>query len=125
MLFMQLRNDCNMNRLFDLLVALIALILLSPIFILAILIVFISDGLPIFYTQERVGRHGKSFNLYKFRSMKVSADKVSLTTFKDDARIFKGGRFLRKYKIDELAQLFNVLKLEMSIVGPRPTVLED
>lgn len=125
MFFMQLRNDCNMKRLFDLLIALIALILLSPIFILAILIVFISDGLPIFYTQERVGKHGKIFNLYKFRSMKISADKMSFTTFKDDARIFKAGRFLRKYKIDELAQLFNVFKADMSIVGPRPTVLED
>ena len=122
---MQLRNDCNMKRLFDLLIALIALILLSPIFILAILIVFISDGLPIFYTQARVGKHGKLFTLYKFRSMKVSADKMSFTTFKDDARIFKAGRFLRKYKIDELAQLFNVFKADMAIVGPRPTVLED
>ena len=57
--------------------------------------------------------------------MKVSADKISFTTFKDDARIFKAGRFLRKYKIDELAQLFNVFKADMAIVGPRPTVLED
>ena len=56
--------------------------------------------------------------------MKVSADKISFTTFKDDARIFKAGRFLRKYKIDELAQLFNVFKADMAIVGPRPTVLE-
>ncbi len=113
------------KRLFDLLVVLIALVLLLPIFVIAFLIVLIADGFPVFYIQQRVGLNGKIFNLYKFRSMKKDADKLGSTTFKDDDRIFFGGRFLRKYKIDELAQLLNVLKGEMSIVGPRPTVLED
>jgi lipopolysaccharide/colanic/teichoic acid biosynthesis glycosyltransferase len=114
-----------MKRLFDLFVVLVALILLSPIFIIAFFIIFIADGFPVFYIQQRVGLNGKMFNLYKFRSMKKNSDKLGSTTFKNDDRIFLGGRFLRKYKIDELAQLLNVLKGEMSIVGPRPTVMED
>jgi undecaprenyl phosphate N,N'-diacetylbacillosamine 1-phosphate transferase len=114
-----------MKRLFDLFVVLVALILLSPIFIIAFFIIFIADGFPVFYIQQRVGLNGKMFNLYKFRSMKKNSDKLGSTTFKNDDRIFLGGRFLRKYKIDELAQLLNVLMGEMSIVGPRPTVMED
>ena len=90
-----------MKRLFDLLVVLIALILLSPIFVIAFLVVSIADGFPVFYIQERVGLNGKIFKLYKFRSMKKDSDKSSSTTFKDDDRIFFGGNFLRKYKIDE------------------------
>jgi len=114
-----------MKRLFDLFVVLVALILLSPILISAFFIIFIADGFPVFYIQQRVGLNGKMFNLYKFRSMKKNSDKLGSTTFKNDDRIFLGGRFLRKYKIDELAQLLNVIKGEMSIVGPRPTVMED
>ena len=114
-----------MKRIFDLLVVLFAFIVLSPIFIITILIIIIFDGFPVFYIQKRVGLNGKIFNLYKFRSMKKDADKLGFTTFKDDDRIFFRGYFLRKYKIDELAQLLNVFKGEMSIVGPRPTVLED
>jgi len=114
-----------MKRLFDLLVVLISLILLSPILVIVFLVVSIADGFPVFYIQERVGLNGRIFKLYKFRSMKKGSDKSSSTTFKDDDRIFFGGNFLRKYKIDELAQLLNVLKGEMSIVGPRPTVFQD
>lgn len=114
-----------MKRFFDLLVVLIAIILLFPVFLISFLIVLISDGLPIFYSQKRVGLDGKFFNLYKFRSMKKGSDKFGSTTFINDNRIFYGGNFLRKYKIDELPQLINVLRGEMSIVGPRPTVLED
>tara|TARA_B100000795_G_scaffold107137_1_gene79131 strand:- start:1861 stop:2439 length:579 start_codon:yes stop_codon:yes gene_type:complete len=114
-----------MKRFFDLLVVMIALILLFPVFLTAFLIVFISDGLPVFYSQKRVGLDGEFFNLYKFRSMKRDSDKLGSTTFNNDNRIFHGGSFLRKYKIDELAQLLNVLRGEMSIVGPRPTVLLD
>jgi len=114
-----------MKRFFDLLVVFIALILLFPLLIISFLIVFIADGLPVFYIQKRVGLDGIIFNLYKFRSMKKDSDKFGSTTFSNDNRIFHGGGFLRKYKIDELAQLINVLKGEMSIVGPRPTVLED
>jgi len=114
-----------MKRFFDLLIVLIAIILLLPVFLISFLIILISDGLPVFYSQKRVGLEGKFFNLYKFRSMKKGSDKFGPTTFINDNRIFYGGSFLRKYKIDELAQLLNVLKGEMSIVGPRPTVLED
>jgi undecaprenyl phosphate N,N'-diacetylbacillosamine 1-phosphate transferase len=114
-----------MKRFFDLLVVLIAIILLFPVFLISFLIVLISDGLPIFYSQKRVGLDGKFCNLYKFRSMKKGSDKFGSTTFINDNRIFYGGNFLRKYKIDELPQLINVLRGEMSIVGPRPTVLED
>jgi len=114
-----------MKRTFDLLVVLFALIVLSPIFMCTIIIIIIFDGFPIFYIQKRVGINGKIFNLYKFRTMKKDADKLGFTTFKNDDRIFFGGYLLRKYKIDELAQLLNVFKGEMSIVGPRPTVLED
>jgi len=114
-----------MKRLFDLLVVLIALTLLSPVFMLSVLIILISDGLPLLYIQKRVGLDGKFFNLYKLRSMKKNSDKFGFTTFSNDIRILRGGKFLRKYKIDELAQLLNVLKGEMSVVGPRPTVLYD
>ena len=114
-----------MKRLFDLLVVFIAVLLLFPIFVIAFFIVFIADGFPIFYIQQRIGVNGKIFHLYKFRSMRKDSDKSGSTTFENDDRIFFGGGFLRKYKIDELAQLLNVFKGEMSIVGPRPTVLED
>ena len=114
-----------MKRFFDLFAVLIALIFLFPVFVISLLIVFISDGFPLLYIQKRVGIDGQFFNLYKFRSMKKGSDRFGSTTFSNDNRIFYGGSFLRKYKIDELAQLINVLKGEMSIVGPRPTVLED
>ena len=114
-----------MKRLFDLFVVLIALTLLSPILIITILVILIADGFPIFYVQQRVGKNGKLFSLYKFRSMNKDADKFGFTTFKSDDRILSFGRFLRRYKIDELAQLLNVLKGDMSIVGPRPTIFGD
>ena len=114
-----------MKKIFDLSFALVALVLMFPFLVIAFSIVVIADGFPVFYIQQRVGLNGEIFNLYKFRSMKKESDKLGFTTFKDDDRIFFGGNFLRKYKIDELAQLLNVLKGEMSIVGPRPTVLED
>jgi len=114
-----------MKRVFDIFVVLISLILLFPIFLISFIIIFTRDGFPIFYIQKRVGLDGKIFNLYKFRSMKKNSDKFGSTTFRDDNRIFLGGGFLRRYKIDELPQLINVLMGEMSIVGPRPTVLDD
>jgi undecaprenyl phosphate N,N'-diacetylbacillosamine 1-phosphate transferase len=114
-----------MKKIFDLSFALVALVLMFPFLVIAFSIVVIADGFPVFYIQQRVGLNGEIFNLYKFRSMKKESDKLGFTTFKGDDRIFFGGNFLRKYKIDELAQLLNVLKGEMSIVGPRPTVLED
>jgi lipopolysaccharide/colanic/teichoic acid biosynthesis glycosyltransferase len=112
-----------MIRIFDILFSLLGLILLSPIFIIiSILIVLESQG-GIFYRQERIGKNNIPFLLYKFRSMAVNSDKSGLLTVgMKDSRITKTGLFIRKYKIDELPQLINVLKGDMSLVGPRPEV---
>jgi lipopolysaccharide/colanic/teichoic acid biosynthesis glycosyltransferase len=112
-----------MIRIFDILFSFLGLIILAPIFIvIAILIIYTSKG-NIFYAQKRVGKHNKDFTLFKFRTMRANADKSGLLTVgTKDARITKVGYFLRKYKLDELPQLFNVLKGDMSLVGPRPEV---
>lgn len=112
-----------MKRLFDIVASAIGLLLLSPLFlILAVWIKCDSNG-PVFYKQKRVGRGNKDFDLYKFRSMRVGADKLGLITVGGrDPRITRSGYFIRKYKLDEFPQLINVLKGNMSIVGPRPEV---
>lgn len=112
-----------MKRLFDIIASTCGLIVLSPLFVvLAIWIKLDSEG-PIFYKQRRVGRNNKDFHLYKFRSMRVGADKQGLITIGDrDNRVTKSGYFIRKYKLDEFPQLINVLKGDMSLVGPRPEV---
>ena len=113
-----------MIRLFDITFSVIGLIVLSPIFlVLSLLVGFGSKG-GVIYKQERIGLYGKLFKLYKFRSMYVDADKRGLliTVGERDPRITPIGYFLRKYKLDELPQLLNVLKGDMSIVGPRPEV---
>lgn len=112
-----------MKRIFDFVLATIFLILLAPIFIfIAIRIKLDSKG-SVFYKQVRVGLNGKDFGIYKFRTMFVGADKKGLLTVGgNDARITKPGIFLRKYKLDELPQLINVVFGDMSIVGPRPEV---
>ena len=112
-----------MIRFFDFLFSLLGLIVLSPVFLLiSLCIVFDSRG-GVFYRQSRVGKDGKDFKLYKFRSMRTGADKRGLITVGEkDSRITRVGYFLRKYKLDELPQLINVLKGEMSLVGPRPEV---
>jgi len=112
-----------LKRLFELTFAFISIILLIPIFIIiSVLIVADSKG-GIFYKQMRVGKNGKGFYLYKFRSMQKNADKNGLLiTGRYDSRITKVGHFIRKYKIDELPQLMNVLLGDMNLVGPRPEV---
>lgn len=111
-----------LKRLFDIVFAFIFLIVLMPLFlIVALFIVFESKGGAIF-KQTRVGKNGKHFTLYKFRSMYLSQQNQSLLTVANDARITRVGRFIRKTKIDELPQLFNILKGDMSFVGPRPEV---
>ncbi len=111
-----------MKRLFDFITSLIGLILLSPIFIiLSILVKIYSEG-SIFFIQERIGRNGKIFRMIKFRSMTVVQISNSTISVKGDVRITKIGVFLRKYKLDELPELWNVLKGDMSFVGPRPDV---
>ncbi len=112
-----------MIRLFDLLCSLLGIILLSPVLILISLLVAINDGFPVLFKQERVGLKGQIFRLMKFRSMKKDSSKKGLLTVGEkDNRITKVGFFLRKYKLDELPQLFNVLKDDMALVGPRPEV---
>jgi len=110
-------------RIFDILLSLIGILVLSPVMlIIALLIVLDSRG-GVFFRQNRVGKGGKDFKLMKFRTMVSDSDKKGLLTVgKKDNRITKAGYFLRKYKLDELPQLFNVLLGEMSFVGPRPEV---
>lgn len=112
-----------MIRSIDIMASLVGLILLSPLFLgLAIWIKLDSKG-AVFYRQLRVGRFGLDFSLFKFRSMRTNADKASLLTIGgSDSRITRAGLFIRKYKLDELPQLINVLRGEMSLVGPRPEV---
>lgn len=112
-----------MKRAFDILASGLGLIVLSPLFlILAIWIKLDSKG-PVFYHQVRVGRDNKDFRIFKFRSMRVGADKGSLVTIGGrDPRITRSGYFIRKFKFDELPQLINVFVGDMSLVGPRPEV---
>jgi len=111
------------KRLFDIIVSLIGIIILSPFLILIALLVVLDSRGGIFYKQVRVGRNMKEFKLFKFRTMFSDSDKKGLLTVgMRDSRITKIGYTLRKYKFDELPQLFNVLNGTMSIVGPRPEV---
>lgn len=112
-----------MLRIFDFVFSFLGLIVLFPVFILlAIWIKFDSNG-PVFYSQSRVGFKGKEFRLFKFRSMRPDSDKLGLLTVGGrDPRVTKSGYFIRKYKLDELPQLINVLVGQMSLVGPRPEV---
>ncbi len=123
---MKKRLDGFLKRTFDIITSLSGLVLLSPlIFFLIIFIKFDSPG-PAFYRGERVGRFGKTFRIFKFRTMVADAEKLGgPSTASDDSRITGVGKFLRKYKLDELPQLVNVLKGDMSIVGPRPEVLME
>lgn len=110
-------------RFFDLLFSVTALIILSPIFLLLAILIKLESSGDIFFIQDRVGKQSKIFKLIKFRSMHSGADKKGLiTTGQHSSSITKTGRWMRKYKLDELPQLVNVIKNEMSIVGPRPEV---
>lgn len=112
-----------MKRLFDILFSLIGLVLISPILLFTAIWVKIDSKGPVFYRQQRVGLHGKDFFILKFRSMYVDSDKKGLITIGGhDTRVTKAGYYIRKYKIDELPQLINVLMGDMSFVGPRPEV---
>lgn len=106
-------------------VSLIGMVILSPVFLCAALLIKCTSPGPIIYSQKRVGRKGRLFSLYKFRSMVVNADRIGTSvTTGHDTRITKVGRILRRTKLDELPQLWNVLKGDMSFVGPRPDVPE-
>ena len=113
------------KRCFDLLFAVLFLIVLSPIYLLTIIIIKIVSPGPAIYKAARVGKDGRLFTCYKFRSMRVDSGKVRLTTLENDDRIFPFGKFIRKTKIDEMPQVVNILKGEMSVVGPRPEDQEN
>ena len=120
------------KRLFDIVASICGLILLSPLFLFLVIKIRSEDGGPAFYSQERIGKDEKPFKMWKFRSMVVDADKMldkledqneidgAMFKIKDDPRITKIGHVIRKYSLDELPQLWNVLIGDMSLVGPRP-----
>ncbi len=112
-----------MIRFFDLVFSFLGLLLLSPLFLIIYFLIIIESKGGGFYVQNRVGINGSDFKLYKFRSMALGSDKKGLITIGgNDSRITQIGLFIRKYKIDELPQLFNVFVGDMSLVGPRPEV---
>lgn len=110
-----------MKRLFDIFCSAFGLLVLLPAFVVLIILIKIESPGPGFYTQQRVGRNSRMFNLFKFRTMHLNADKLTaITVGARDPRITRIGYYLRKYKIDELPQLINVVRGDMSLVGPRP-----
>lgn len=112
------------KRLFDIFLASIAIILFMPIFLTAVIAIYFSDYGPILFKQKRVGLGGLEFDILKFRSMVINAEKLGgFSSENNDPRITKIGKFIRRTSIDELPQLFNVLMGNMSVVGPRPDVL--
>lgn len=123
------------KRIFDVVMCSFALVVLSPVFLIVSLAIKLQDGGNVFYSQTRLTKNGKPFEMYKFRSMCPNADKMleelmdrnemdgPAFKMKDDPRITKVGRFIRKTSIDELPQLVNVIKGDMSIVGPRPPLI--
>jgi len=122
------------KRFADIFLSVLALVILSPVFLITVIAIAIEDGRPFFYNQKRVGKNKKVFKMYKFRSMRKDADKIHEQMKKEyggndisfkledkvDPRITKVGRFIRKTNIDELPQLLNIIAGNMSIVGPRP-----
>ena len=110
------------KRLFDIIFSFLGLILLLPLLIIVSILIKVDSSGPIFFLQERVGLNGKYFKIIKFRSMKVNHNDSLTITLKNDKRITRIGRKLRKYKIDEIPELMNVLIGDMSFVGPRPDV---
>ena len=111
----------SLKRIFDVVLSLLAMVLLSPVYLVTAIIVKCTTPGPVFYAQERIGYHGKPFKMHKFRSMYVDAEVSGPALSKDDdPRITPFGRFMRKVRLDEIPQFYNVLKGTMSIVGPRP-----
>lgn len=112
-----------LKRGLDILFSFAGIVFLLPFFLIIVLMIIINSGFPVFYFQKRVGRFNKDFKLLKFRTMKKDSDKAGLLTVGGrDPRITSIGYYLRKYKLDELPQLFNVFLGSMSLVGPRPEV---
>lgn len=112
------------KRIVDFIFSLILLVVISPLMLLVALSIKLESKGPVFFKQKRLGLNGDTFLIYKFRSMVVNAEKTGtgVYSFKGDSRVTKVGAFIRKTSIDELPQLFNILKGEMSVIGPRPTL---
>lgn len=110
------------KRLFDITISMIGLIITSPILLITAIVIKLESSGPIIFKQERLGLNGKIFKIYKFRSMCVNAEKGGVYEKKGDPRVTKVGKFLRKTSIDELPQFVNILKGEMSLIGPRPAL---
>lgn len=112
-----------MKRIFDIIMSSIGLIALSPLLLILSVLIKIDSNGPVFYRQTRVGKNNKDFRIFKFRTMRPNADKIGLITVGGhDPRVTRSGYYIRKYKLDELPQLINVLLGDMSLVGPRPEV---
>lgn len=114
------KKSYAVKRVFDFLLSVTAAVFLSPIMLIAAAGIKISDSGPVLYKARRMGRGMAPIDVYKFRTMRVNSDQSGSITAKNDSRIFLFGRFLRKAKIDELPQLFNILNGSMSVIGPRP-----
>ena len=112
----------NLKRLIDFFTALVCLIIFSPLMLVCYIAVKREDGGPAIFKQERIGRFGRPFNIYKFRSMRMDAEKdgPALYQHENETRMTKTGKFLRAHHLDELPQLWNVVKGEMAFIGPRP-----
>lgn len=125
------------KRLIDVICSFIGVVVLSPLFIIIAIIIKTTSKGPVFFSQKRVGKNGKEFDMYKFRSMVVNAEELKeklaaqnemsgpMFKMKDDPRVTKVGKFIRKTSLDELPQLWNVLKGDMSLVGPRPSLPKE
>ena len=111
------------KRIFDFVAAAAGLVLLAPLFAVAAVLVKLDSPGPVFFRQQRVGIHGRLFRIFKFRTMAVDAEKKGQITIGRDPRVTRVGYVLRRFKLDELPQLLNVVRGEMSLVGPRPEVL--
>ena len=121
---MQKRESKYIKRIMDFVISLIGLIVLSPILLITAIAIKIDSKGPVLFKQERIGKEGKVFKIYKFRSMIVGAESKGSKnySFKGDPRVTRGGRVIRATSIDELPQFINIIKGEMSIIGPRPVL---
>ncbi len=116
------RPDNPLKRLFDFSLGFFGLLLSSPIFLVVAVLTRLEDGGPVFYVHPRIGKDGQPFPFYKFRTMKVGSDKSGFEIEAGDSRILRIGHFLRRWSIDEVPQLLNILRGDMSFIGPRPTL---
>lgn len=110
------------KRFFDIVISVLGIIILSPLLLIVSILIKIESKGPIIFKQERIGKNGKVFDIYKFRSMKLDSEKDGVYESKNDKRVTRIGRIIRKLSIDELPQFLNIIKGDMSIIGPRPTL---